>query len=326
MSQKFTVDLGWAALLDALGIGAGDLLKAAELPADLFARERPQLEPEAFFRLWRALELQLGEDAGLKLGCAVDTAAFSPPLFAAFCSPDLTAALSRLAQYKPLIGPMRLGLSEVEDGLLMNCETLEGIRLPQEFAAAELVFLVHLARLATRTHVVPHRVAMREPPYGSNYDAFFGVSVETGPQDGLVFALEDASRPFLSANPALFAMFDAGLRARLDELRRDASMTARVQAALMEALPAARADVGQIARDLGVSTRSMQRRLNGEGTSFQAELARLRERLARDYLTRTRHTSAEIAFLLGYVDPNSFIRAFHDWTGTTPEALRVGRA
>ena len=49
---------------------------------------------------------------------------------------------------------------------------------------------------------------------------------------------------------------------------------------------------------------------------------RLRERLARGYLAKSALTCPEIAFLLGYDDPNSFTRAFHGWTGTTPEALR----
>ena len=68
--------------------------------------------------------------------------------------------------------------------------------------------------------------------------------------------------------------------------------------------------------------RFLERKLGAEETSFQDELQALRERLARDYLMKTRHTSAEISFLLGYEDPNSFTRAFHSWTGTTPEAHR----
>ena len=78
----------------------------------------------------------------------------------------------------------------------------------------------------------------------------------------------------------------------------------------------------RLARRLGMSARSLQRKLGSEGTSFQAELQGLRTRLAKNYLTATNHSSAEISFLLGYDDPNSFIRAFHDWTGTTPEAMR----
>ena len=77
-----------------------------------------------------------------------------------------------------------------------------------------------------------------------------------------------------------------------------------------------------VARRLAVSTRTLQRRLSEEGTSFQQELNGLRADLARHYLTNSRYSSAEISFLLGYSDPNSFIRAFHAWTGQTPESAR----
>ena len=78
-----------------------------------------------------------------------------------------------------------------------------------------------------------------------------------------------------------------------------------------------------MAKRLAVSTRTLQRRLGDEGTSFQRELNGLREELARHYLTTSHYSSGEISFLLGYDDPNSFIRAFHAWTGLTPERARV---
>ena len=84
--------------------------------------------------------------------------------------------------------------------------------------------------------------------------------------------------------------------------------------------------MADIADRLAVSTRTLQRRLGDEGTSFQQELSALREELARHYLTNTACSSAEISFLLGYADPSSFYRAFHDWTGVTPERVRVGAA
>ena len=66
----------------------------------------------------------------------------------------------------------------------------------------------------------------------------------------------------------------------------------------------------------------LQRRLSDEETRYQQVLNHSRELLARHYLTNSDHTSAEISFLLGYDNPSSFSRAFHLWTGMTPEALR----
>ena len=61
-----------------------------------------------------------------------------------------------------------------------------------------------------------------------------------------------------------------------------------------------------------------------EATSYQQNL-NTREALARRYLETTALPAAEISFLLGFDEPNSFYRAFRTWTGTTPEAMRHAR-
>jgi AraC-like DNA-binding protein len=81
--------------------------------------------------------------------------------------------------------------------------------------------------------------------------------------------------------------------------------------------------MGAVSSRLAVSTRTLQRRLNAENTSFQLLLNRTREQLARHYLKGSTMSGAEISFLLGFEDPNSFFRAFHSWTGETPEQART---
>lgn len=324
MTRPFVIDLGWSALLGELGVRPADLLRSAGLAEDLFARDRPTVTPEGFRNLFDALARAIGHEApGLIVGQAMSPEVFSPPLFAAYCCENLAAATRRLSQYKPLIGPLKLESHSMPGGLELTFDAEPGVDLPDEYVAAELVFLVNLARRATRHAVRPVAVEMVRPPRHKGYFEFFGHPVYPGPFNRVVFAPEDARRPFLSANPALFRVFDPELQARLDELDRNASVADRVRSALMEALPGGQPDVGTVARRLGMSSRTLQRRLGAEGTGFQDVLRELRERLARDYLRKTAHTSAEISFLLGYEDPNSFTRAFHLWTGTTPEAHRA---
>ncbi|MEQ9053890.1 MAG: AraC family transcriptional regulator ligand-binding domain-containing protein [Roseovarius confluentis] len=324
MTRPFVIDLGWSALLGELGVRPADLLRSAGLAEDLFARDRPTVTPEGFRNLFDALAKAIGHEApGLIVGQAMSPEVFSPPLFAAYCCENLAAATRRLSQYKPLIGPLKLESHSMAGGLELTFDAEPGVDLPDEYVAAELVFLVNLARRATRHAVRPVAVEMVRPPRHKGYFEFFGHPVYPGPFNRVVFAPEDARRPFLSANPALFRVFDPELQARLDELDRNASVADRVRSALMEALPGGQPDVGTVARRLGMSSRTLQRRLGAEGTGFQDVLRELRERLARDYLRKTAHTSAEISFLLGYEDPNSFTRAFHLWTGTTPEAHRA---
>lgn len=75
---------------------------------------------------------------------------------------------------------------------------------------------------------------------------------------------------------------------------------------------------------MGVSSRTLQRRLASEGVSFREVLQATRELLARHYLTNTQLTYAEVAFLIGFDEPTSFFRAFREWTGETPERVRQG--
>jgi AraC-like DNA-binding protein len=323
MTRPFTVDIGWATLLAKLDINATDLLRRAELPEDLFLRERPTLQPESFARLWSEFTAYLDTDApGLAMVQAVSPEVFSPPLFAAYCSPNLAVATERLAQYKPLIGPLNLEVHDTPGGLEVTYEAEPGVTLPSEFIGLELAFLVNLARMASQRTVRPIAVEMVQPPDSEAYTAFFDRAIRKGPFNRVVFTGEDAKAPFLSANAALFAVFEPDLQARLSQLERGASMKDKVRAVLMEGLPSGQGDTATVAKRLGVSARGLQRKLAAEDTSFQSELRALRRRLAESYLSDTDLSSPEIAFLLGYADPNSFIRAFHIWTGTTPEAHR----
>lgn len=96
-----------------------------------------------------------------------------------------------------------------------------------------------------------------------------------------------------------------------------------LRTALHETLPAGGSSMTAVTRHLAVSNRTLQRQLKLEGTSFQEILATTRETLARHYLGNSTMRIAEIAYLLGYDDTNSFYRAFRTWTGTTPDALRT---
>lgn len=323
--KKFVIDLSWPMILENLGVKSQDLLRHANLPLDLFSRTLPTLNIEEYFRLWHSLEhLVADADFPVRLVEAVPVEAFSPPLFAALCSSDLNRALKRLSQYKPLIGPMRLNVSVENKEMQVTLNGLSSeLPPPPSLLATELLFLVNLARLGTRERIVPRRAHASVPlRYSKRFTEFLGVSVERSSQTGLIFNGEDAIKPFLSANSSMFSIFDLELRKRLDDLRTDDGFRERVRACLLEALAAGDYSMAGIARRLAVSTRTLQRNLKSEGTSFQNELNTLREELARHYLQKTEYSSAEISFLLGYEDPNSFFRAFHTWTGRTPDSMR----
>ncbi|MFI1917842.1 helix-turn-helix domain-containing protein [Nocardia sp. NPDC020380] len=253
---------------------------------------------------------------------------FSPPLFAALCSPDFCVAAQRIGQYKKLIAPMRLGLSNVGSDLVVELSWLDGTPPPPtSLVLTELLFFVRLIRLGTREPVHPIEVTTTTlPEVLGPYEEYLGSPLRHGPAHRIVFAGADAALPFLTANESLWAVFEPELRRRLADLEASATTAERVRAALLEALPSGSTSMDTIARKLMLSKRTLQRRIEAEATSYQEILDTTRHDLARHYLENTELPVAEISFLLGFSEPNSFYRAFRGWTGTTPDKLRRGLA
>jgi AraC-like DNA-binding protein len=160
------------------------------------------------------------------------------------------------------------------------------------------------------------------PRPSSAYRDDLGVTVQYADVPSITFSADDAARPFLTANAQLWDYFEPGLRKRLTELDQGSSMTELVRTALLRLLPAGSATMTSVARELMVSPRTLQRRLQLESTTFQVVLQQTRETLARHYLSTPRLSAGEIAYLLGYDDTNSFYRAFRTWTGQTPDRVR----
>lgn len=323
--SSYTVNPAWRVLLCDLKVNPTNVLRRAGLPDDLFAREKSALTTDQYFALWRAIEAESGDPTlPLTIGAGISVESFDPPVFAAMCSVDLNTALGRIAHYKRLVMPMRLQVDVGDRATTLGLEWLETVNEPPpNLVATELVFFVQLARIATRAEIKPLEVCATTPMAPSaDYESYFGVKVKRGDMSTLTFRATDARLPFLTANEKMWEFFEPDLRRQLSELEAAATTTDRARAALLELLPAGGASMREVARKLGTSTRTLQRKLKQEGISFQGLLNSTREELAKYYLRSSAMSGAEISFLLGYDDPNSFFRAFHSWTGTTPEQAR----
>ncbi|MEM8933800.1 MAG: AraC family transcriptional regulator ligand-binding domain-containing protein, partial [Acidobacteriota bacterium] len=319
-SNVFTVGPGWRILLLDVDLSPVNVLRRAGLPDDLFARQRATLDSGQYFRLWRSI----GEEAddpeiSLRLATSISMEAFDPPIFAAMCSADLNTALQRLARHKRLLAPMALHVDIQPSRTDLELEWFDDVAdAPEVLVATELVFFVQIARMATRTEIQPLFVRSPRPlePRAA-YEAYFGIPVETGGLAKISYRADDATRPFLTVNDAMWSFFEPELRRRLSELDATATMADRVHGALLELLPGGGASAKAVARKLAVSTRTLQRRLQEEGESFRSIVSATREQLAWHYLKSSAISGAEISYLLGFDDPNSFFRAFQGWTGQT---------
>lgn len=326
-ATRFSVQMGWKLLIMDMGYNPTDVLALARLPGDLFARKDASLSPAEYFNLWRGLEQVAGaEQLPLKLGQVISAEAFDPALFACLCSPDLNNALLRLAQYKRLVGPltMAVDISATATHVTLACYG-DSEPIPRSLSTAELVFFTQLARLATRTRIVPLAAATTDLPGQEElYEAFFGCPLTRSEAIQITFSAQDAQRPFLTANTAMWEAFEPSLRKRLSALDEQASTRDRVRAMLLEMLPAGMSSIDAVAQRLALSKRSLQRHLGDEALSFQDVLNQVRQELAQHYLVNSTISPGEISWLLGFQESNSFIRAFRGWTGKTPGAYRMG--
>ncbi|MCP3943047.1 MAG: AraC family transcriptional regulator [Desulfobacteraceae bacterium] len=324
-ATKFTIDPMWRIILNDIGVTENEVLQRACLPLDLFSRNNAQLSVEEYFRLWRGIEKSLNDPSfPLKLAQMISVEAFSPPIFAALCSPNLNTAAERIGKYKQLVGPMTLTVEKNATSTTLSLDCLYTDHpMPESFAATELVFLTHLFRLGTREHITPLQVSSEyELSDLNSYAKFFGTMPVQGKENLLKFSKKDANLPFITENKKMWRFFEPELRKRLSKLQVRETFSDQVRNSLFELLPSGQSSTDAVAAKLAISRRTLQRRLKNEGTSFQKELNRSRESLARHYLANSSLPSTQISFLLGFDDPNSFFRAFRSWTGKTPDKMR----
>ena len=323
--ELFAVNPGWNVLMSDLGIDPANVLRRAGLPADLLSRGQAALPPKEYFALIKGVEDEAGDpNLPILIGRAISVEAFDPPLFAAICSRNLNQAAVRIAQHKRLIGPMRLLVVQFENETTIESRWPPDLQPPASLAIGEIVFWVALVRLATRLEIQPVRALAPEPPTDIEaYREYLGIAIEEGPRQSVTFSAEDASRPFLTANEPMWEFFQSGLRRRLTDIDETATTSDRVRGALLELLPAGQASIEDVSGALGVPTRTLQRRLSMEDSSFRLVLQETRKDLALYYLENSQLHVGEVSFLLGFESTNSFSRAFNSWTGETPLQARA---
>jgi AraC-like DNA-binding protein len=101
------------------------------------------------------------------------------------------------------------------------------------------------------------------------------------------------------------------------------NLSAKVKGVLRRSLAGKRPTLQGVAGELGMGTRTLQRRLTDAGITFQKLVEDTRRELARHYLAQPKLELSEAAFLLGFEDANSFFRAFQVWEGTSPNEWRT---
>jgi AraC-like DNA-binding protein len=121
----------------------------------------------------------------------------------------------------------------------------------------------------------------------------------------------------------MLAIVAPQLEAELAEQLAQKTVSEQAKGVLKRLLAGRRPGIQEVAKELRLSSRTLQRRLTALGVTFQGLLEDARRELARHYLLHSSLELNETAYLLGYEDANSFFRAFHHWEGTSPGQWRL---
>lgn len=322
--NHFMLDGSYKSVLTMLHLDASEVLRRAGLPEDILNHQNITMGEEEYYRFIQAMGDSLGNEAPLiHLAASKQIETFSPPIFAAWCSRDGEACIHRLAAYKKLIGPMSWRLEKNDALLTVIMEAGDsGLSLPSLLVQSDFAFLLGMLRRGSKFPVIPQKLSVTALPHGQSLADLAGIPVQKGKDNAITFHLADLKKPFVSFNPAMWSYFEPEMNRRLSELQADDSMSARVRSALAAMLPGGSYTIDDVAHKLGISKRTLQRKLEEEHTTFQKQLSSIRETLAIHYICHTDMGNSDIAFLLGYAELNSFLRAFPVWTGKSVSQYR----
>lgn len=332
-TSRFNVpDAFWHGLR-LIGLEPAVVLRQARLPVTLDIRERRdhrQVSTEEFFRIWDAVRtLNHDPAAGILLSTRLDTIVLPPSSFTAFIARDYRDGLHRLARFKQLCAPERILMVEEGRECTITIDWWQAQSLPPPLLIdAAFASFVELGRRATGVRIVPRKVALICHDDGSGaHAAYFGCPIRFGAnRNALVLDVADLDRPFPGHNSELLDMLNPALSAALTDTLTPTTISQQVKMALKRILASGRPDMAGVARELGMSDRTLQRRITEEGTSFRQLMLETRREVVRHLLAEPSIEIDEVAYLLGYEDANSFYRAFRSWEGTTPARWRASRA
>ncbi len=269
-----------------------------------------------------ALGLHLGQEIGVEMldliGMLVSSA------------PTAGQALESLTQYLPLLSTLgRVELVETADRarlVLHLVDDMLSIETPYVTELACAAF-VCIARRLVDGEVRLRRLRSRhaEPPWAAEYAQVFGEEVEivfSAGEDSLEFDRRLLELPMARHSPGLYQYLRAQAARRLACRPQPETTAGSVQRLIREQLGRRLVDLPTIAEAMGLTPRTLQRRLSEEGSSFQLLYEQCRRQHAHEALAASEVDIDLLAASLGYSEPSNFYRAFRGWFGLTPAEYR----
>ena len=265
---------------------------------------------------------------GLRLADSFDLREIGLLYYVLASAETLLGSLLRVARYSDVANE---GIDlEVNNGNLLRVRLhYSGIARHSDVHQIEfwMASVVRICRTVIGTNLKPIEVRIMHDRREQvpEMETLLGCIVKTGANvDEIIFSRKSGEYPVVTADPYLNQLCVRFCEETLTRLGRKTSpLKVKIENAIASLLPHGEMHFDAIAAQLGMSVRTLARRIASEGHSFSKILDGLRLALARRYLAESDMSISEIAWLLGYSEVSSFTHAFHRWTGTNPRAERA---
>ncbi|MFN4327435.1 MAG: AraC family transcriptional regulator [Limnobacter sp.] len=234
---------------------------------------------------------------------------------------NFAAALHKFDRYQRLIFdviPMIKHVHEEGVDLTWDNRGFQPGRLVDETGFA---VLIQFCRSLVRGSFRPLQVQFMHPAPAdiTPYETYFGCEVRFGQREPMIqLSHEVLALPLKSPDPILIKVLEQHADRLLSDLPQQDETVEQVRRAIADVLHQGEPDIERVSVQLGLSSRTLQKRLQHVGTCFRDELGVVRHQLATSYLRDPRLQVVEIALLLGYSEHSAFTRAFTKWTGKSP--------
>jgi AraC-like DNA-binding protein len=246
--------------------------------------------------------------------------------YAWLSSRTLHTGLKRMERFSRIIGDdFSYSVHENEDALHFTHDNGHGdVAVGYAMTDFTLSIILDMCRKNFGSQLNAKGLYLRRPlpENRAPWEAFFGCAVEfDSDKDTLLLDAAAANAPLPTANIPMANTFDAILTEQFSRLIHD-DLISRCKAYLLEELTSGPPSAEATANHLGLSHRSLQRRLAEMGFTYQQVLDQTRHELAQGYLDDQTKSVTEVAFLLGFSEQSAFTRAFKRWSGISPSGYR----
>ncbi len=320
------------ARLKSAGVPVAPLLRRAGLTPELIDEPEERLSVRSQITLLDEAAIALKDDCiGFTLARDFDLREIGLLYYVMASSQTLGEALKRLARYSKATNEAIM-FGYREGNRLIISLSYSGVPRHSDRHQVEFCMFaaIRICRMLTGQNLVPQHFTIAHHRSGgtSEMTRFVGTKVQFG-ADTDEFALNIDARelPLIHSDNYLNDLLLKYCEATLAHRRGDLSqLRTRVENAISSLLPHGRVILGDVARSLGMSERTLARKLSDEGLNFTEILQQMRHDLAVRYLDDRKLHVSKIAWLLGFHEVSAFTHAFKRWTGKTPSQMRTAGA